>query len=86
MGVAVYKTKPERVLDDVQRLMETAGFREALPKDRVTILKDNISWHLPYLSANSVEGGVRGKFLAVLGIWTISVFLAMTSQRDFLLD
>jgi alpha-1,2-mannosyltransferase len=34
----------------------------------------------------SVEGGVKGKFPAVLGIWIISVFLAMTSQRDFLLD
>jgi uncharacterized protein (DUF362 family) len=60
MGVAVYKTKPERVLDDVQRLMETAGFREALPKDRVTILKDNISWHLPYLSANTTPWQLEG--------------------------
>jgi len=32
--------------------MEMAGFSKFLPKDRNTIIKDNISWHFPYLSAN----------------------------------
>ena len=60
MRVAVYKTMPDRVLDDIQRLMEAAGFQEALPKDRVTILKDNISWHLPFLSANTTPWQLEG--------------------------
>jgi alpha-1,2-mannosyltransferase len=30
----------------------------------------------------SVEGGIRGKFLALLGVWVISVFLAKTSRCD----
>ncbi len=34
----------------------------------------------------SVEGGVRGKLIAVLGIWFVSVFLAMTSRYDSPVD
>jgi uncharacterized protein (DUF362 family) len=60
MGVVVHKTKPESVFDDVHRLMEMASFQEALPKDRVTVLKDNISWHLPYLSANTTPWQLEG--------------------------
>ena len=43
--------------------MRRLDYTRALPRDRRTILKDNISWHLPYLSANStpwqLEGVVR---------------------------
>ena len=43
--------------------MRGLDYTRALPRDRRTILKDNISWHLPYLSANStpwqLEGVVR---------------------------
>ena len=34
--VAVLKTSPETVLDDIERLMKLAGFESALPKDRRT--------------------------------------------------
>ena len=61
--VAVVRTKPETVLDDTAAMMRGIGYTKALPRDRRTILKDNISWHLPYLSANStpwqIEGVVR---------------------------
>ena len=61
--VAVIKTKPESVLDDVQRLMHMADL-PALPKERPTVLKDNISWHLPFPGANTtpwqLEGVIRG--------------------------
>ncbi len=61
--VAVIKTRPESVLDDVAGMMRGLDYRRALPAGRRTILKDNISWHLPYLSANStpwqLEGVVR---------------------------
>jgi uncharacterized protein (DUF362 family) len=63
--VAVLKTHPTTVLDDIARLMETAGLRGALLKDRTTILKDNISWHLPYLSANTTPWQLEGTILAL---------------------
>ncbi len=46
--VAVLKTRPETVLEDYARLMELAGFREALPEGHDTLLKVNISWDTWY--------------------------------------
>src|SRR5512133_943801 len=61
--VAVVRTRPETVLDDTAVMMRGIGYGKALPPGNRTILKDNISWHLPYLSANStpwqIEGVVR---------------------------
>jgi uncharacterized protein (DUF362 family) len=61
--VAVVRTKPESVLDDVASMMRGLDYAGRLSRDRRTILKDNISWHLPYLSSNStpwqIEGVVR---------------------------
>ena len=62
--VAILKTTPGRVLEDIPRLMEMAGIKEALKANATTILKDNISWHFPFLSANTtpwqLEGTIRG--------------------------
>ena len=62
--VAILKTAPQTVLEDIPRLMEMAGVRKALAPEAATILKDNISWHLPMLSANTtpwqLEGAIRG--------------------------
>lgn len=61
--VAVKKTSPETVLDDIQAVMEEARFREHLDPSAPVILKDNISWHFPFLGANTtpwqLEGVVR---------------------------
>jgi uncharacterized protein (DUF362 family) len=61
--VAVIKTRPETVVADVARMMRGLDYQRALPAGRRTILKDNISWHLPFLSANTtpwqLEGVVR---------------------------
>jgi uncharacterized protein (DUF362 family) len=61
--VAVIRTRPETVLADVGAMMRGLGYTRALPRERRTVLKDNISWHLPYLSANTtpwqLEGVVR---------------------------
>ena len=62
--MAVIRTRPESVLDDVAGMMRGLDYTRALiPKTRRTILKDNISWHLPFLSANTtpwqLEGVVR---------------------------
>ncbi|MCP4713447.1 MAG: DUF362 domain-containing protein, partial [Planctomycetes bacterium] len=51
--VAVIKTTPETVIEDIDQLVESAGIKQALPTDKTTILKDNISWHMPFLSANT---------------------------------
>jgi uncharacterized protein (DUF362 family) len=63
--VAVIKTKPETVLQDIEWVMKTAGFENILPKDKVTILKDNISWHFPFLSANTTPWQLEGTILAL---------------------
>ncbi len=61
--VAILTTRPATVLDDYQRLAELAGLREALAPGATTILKDNISWHFPFPSANTtpwqLEGAIR---------------------------
>ncbi len=63
--VAVLKTHPQTVLADIGRLMSLAGFEQTLPKDKATILKDNISWHLPYLSANTTPWQLEGTIQAL---------------------
>ena len=61
--VAILKTSPDRVLDDYIKVGEMAGLKDFLPADSETILKDNISWHLPFPGANTVpwqlEGAIR---------------------------
>jgi uncharacterized protein (DUF362 family) len=63
--VAVVRTAPARVLEDCARVMELAGLREALAPSAATILKDNISWHYPYLSANTTPWQLEGAILAL---------------------
>lgn len=58
--VSVLKTNPNTILSDIQKLMQLAGFEKALPRNKATILKDNISWHLPYLSANTTPWQLEG--------------------------
>ncbi|MBN2220532.1 MAG: DUF362 domain-containing protein, partial [Kosmotogaceae bacterium] len=63
--VAIIKTKPETVLDDYRRLSKLAGMGEVLNKTATTILKDNISWHLPMPGANSTPWQLEGAVLAL---------------------
>jgi uncharacterized protein (DUF362 family) len=62
--VAVLKTKPETVLDDIQRLMHMGGIAQALPKGTKTGLKINISWQTWYPACSSapwqIEGVIQG--------------------------
>jgi uncharacterized protein (DUF362 family) len=62
--VAVVKTSPQTVLEDYQNLLRLAEVETFLPKDKVTILKDNISWHFPFPGANTtpwqLEGTITG--------------------------
>ncbi len=63
--VAVIKTHPEKVLDDYARLFELADSKKSLDPNVATILKDNISWHFPYLSANTTPWQLDGTILAL---------------------
>jgi len=63
--VAILKTTPKNVLDDIPGVLEMAGVKEALRTGVPTILKDNISWHLPLLSANTTPWQLEG---AILGL------------------
>jgi uncharacterized protein (DUF362 family) len=58
--VAVLRTTPETVLQDHERLLELAGARQHLDPSATTILKDNISWHFPFPSANSTPWQLEG--------------------------
>ncbi|MDE3057110.1 MAG: DUF362 domain-containing protein [Bacteroidota bacterium] len=63
--VAVLKTHPSRVLKDYEKLLRLAGIESALSKSSPTILKDNISWHFPYLSANKKPWQLEGTILTL---------------------
>jgi len=58
--VAVIKTKPETVLEDVGRTMQMADVDRYLKAGATTILKDNISWHFPYPGANTTPWQLEG--------------------------
>jgi uncharacterized protein (DUF362 family) len=61
--VAVLKTSPDTILEDIDRLMVLAGVEQALPKDVTTGLKINISWQTWYPACSStpwqIEGAIR---------------------------
>jgi len=63
--VAIVRAKPETVLDDIARCCELAGMTDALDNSATTILKDNISWHLPMPGANTTPWGLEGIWLAL---------------------
>jgi uncharacterized protein (DUF362 family) len=58
--VAVLKTSPETILDDIEKLMKLAGYEAALPKDTKTGLKINISWQTWYPACSSAPWQVEG--------------------------
>jgi uncharacterized protein (DUF362 family) len=58
--VAVLRTTPATVIEDYGRLMDMAGYQAALPKDKETILKINISWQTWYPACSSVPWQIEG--------------------------
>jgi uncharacterized protein (DUF362 family) len=63
--VAALRTRPDRVLDDYERLIDLAGAREHLAPGATTILKDNISWHFPFPAANTTPWQLEGTIRAL---------------------
>ena len=66
--VAVLRTTPASVLEDIRKLLQMAGAHRALAVHKTTILKDNISWHFPFLSANTTPWQLEGTILALKDI------------------
>ena len=63
--VAVLKTSPETVLDDIEKLMKLADFEAALPKENKTGLKINISWQTWYPACSSTPWQIEGVIKAL---------------------
>jgi uncharacterized protein (DUF362 family) len=63
--VAVLKTTPQTVLDDIGKLMQLAGFEQALPKSKSTGLKINISWQTWYPACSSTPWQLEGVIRAL---------------------
>ncbi len=58
--VAALKTQPGTVLDDYRKVMELAGYREALPAGHTTLLKINISWQTWYPACSTAPWQLEG--------------------------
>ncbi len=58
--VAFVRTSPKTVLDDYARLLDLADYRSILDPQATTILKNNISWHMLYPSANTTPWQIEG--------------------------
>ena len=58
--VAVVRTSPATVLDDVERVMQLAAFTEALPRAVETLLKVNISWQRWYPGCSTSPWQLEG--------------------------
>ncbi|HMK35197.1 MAG TPA: DUF362 domain-containing protein [Desulfomonilaceae bacterium] len=63
--VSVLRTQPATVLEDVRSAMEKARFRDYLDASKPVILKDNISWHFPFLGANTTPWQLEGVILTL---------------------
>jgi len=63
--VAIVKTTPATVLEDHHRVMNLAGYQDALDKTKDTALKINISWHFFYPAANTTPWQLDGVIRAM---------------------
>lgn len=58
--VAVLKTSPATILDDIEQVMRLACIEEALPKDTPTGMKINVSWQTWYPACSSTPWQLEG--------------------------
>lgn len=63
--VAVVKTTPSTILEDIRRAMKLAKVETALDRSAPTILKDNISWHFPFPGANTTPWQLEAVILGL---------------------
>lgn len=65
--VAVVKTAPSTVLEDIERVMRLAGFSSCLDKSIATLLKINISWQYYYPACSTTPWQLEGVIKALQG-------------------
>src|ERR1043166_764258 len=58
--VAVVRTRPETIIEDYARVMDLAGYRDTLSRDRDTLIKLNLSWTKYFPSCSSQPWQVDG--------------------------
>ena len=63
--VAVIKTSPGTVLEDIGQVMRQAGVEQALPKEVTTGLKINISWQTWYPACSTTPWQLEGTICAL---------------------
>ena len=63
--VAILKTSPETVLEDMHRLMNLADYQQAVDKKADTALKINISWHYFYPASSTTPWQLDGVIRAM---------------------
>ena len=64
--VAVLRTAPESVLEDIGQLMRMVDYQAALPRDAKTILKVNISWQQWYPACSTAPWQLEGVISTLL--------------------
>jgi uncharacterized protein (DUF362 family) len=64
--VAVLKAAPATVIQDYKRLMRLGNYEEALPKDKETALKINITWHHFYPACSTTPWQLDGVISTLL--------------------
>jgi uncharacterized protein (DUF362 family) len=64
--VALIKTTPASILEDIERVMQLAGFEKALPRQYRTGMKINISWQTWYPACSSTPWQIEGVIRALL--------------------
>jgi uncharacterized protein (DUF362 family) len=63
--VAIVKTSPATVLNDIHRLMNFAGYQRVINKDLDNALKVNISWHFFYPGCSTTPWQLDGVIRAM---------------------
>lgn len=64
--VAAVRTSAETILEDIEKVMQLAGFQEALPKGPDTLLKINISWQHYYPACSTTPWQLDGVIQALI--------------------
>jgi len=63
--VAVLRTSPRTIFEDVHRLMNLAGYRQVIAPDADTALKVNISWHFFFPACSTTPWQLDGVIRAM---------------------
>src|ERR1700752_5245493 len=64
--VAVIRTRPETVIEDYGRVMDLAGYRQVITRDRDSVLKLNLSWTKYFPACSSQPWQVDGVLTTLL--------------------